>query len=171
MTTKRTAIEEIATTSTTCTAQVVLGQLVTSGGIPDPDVIPVSDHCFAYSSDVGAGSSLNRTGRMSVGVGVKPPDESFRRLETAPPNSLSLSALPHRPRSSEGGCLTDAAGGLDGPGVLTHTHQLQTMLPGFSQWEELTVGLKRRSKSTVYAPDLEDIQSEELKNEPRNGLA
>ena len=45
------------------------------------------------------------------------------------------------------------------------------MLPGFSQWEELTVGLKRRSKSTVYAPDLEDIQSEELKNEPRNGLA
>ena len=56
-----------------------------------------------YSQDVAAGSSLNSTGRMSVGVAVKPPDECFRRLETAPPDSPSPSALPYRLRPSEEG--------------------------------------------------------------------
>ena len=40
---------------------------------------------------------LNSPGRAAVGVVVKPPDESFRRLETARPNPplyLSLYAAP-----------------------------------------------------------------------------
>ena len=40
---------------------------------------------------------LNSPGRAAVGVAVKPPDESFRRLETARPNPplyLSLYAAP-----------------------------------------------------------------------------
>ena len=53
--------------------------------------------------DVAAGSSLNGTRSMSVGVAAKPPDESFRRLETAPLDSLSPYALPYGPRSSEEG--------------------------------------------------------------------
>ena len=53
--------------------------------------------------DVAAGSFLNNTGRMSVGVAAKPSDESFRRLETAPLDSLSSYALPYRSRSSEEG--------------------------------------------------------------------
>ena len=78
----------------------------------------------AHSPDVAAGSSLHSTGRMSVGVAVKPPDESFRRLETTPPRlSIPFCATVQIPILG-GGCLTDAARGLDGPGVLSLTHRL-----------------------------------------------
>ena len=44
---------------------------------------------FAYSPDVTVGrGSMNSIGRVLVGVAVKPPDESFHGLETAPPDSL-----------------------------------------------------------------------------------
>ena len=56
---------------------------------------------------------------MSVGVVVKPPDESFRRLETTPPDARPpLYAAVQTPILG-GSCLTDAARGLDGPGVLS----------------------------------------------------
>jgi len=48
---------------------------------------------------------LNSPGRAAVGVAVKPPDESFRRLETARPNPLlylSLCVLYATPILGEG---------------------------------------------------------------------
>ena len=77
---------------------------------------------LAPSPDVAAGSSLHSTGRMSVGVAVKPPDENFRRLETAPPRlPIPLYATVQTPILG-GGCLTDPARGLDSPGVLSLSH-------------------------------------------------
>ena len=58
---------------------------------------------LVHSPDVAAGSSLHRTGRMSVGVVVEPPDESFHRPETALPDFLSPSALSFRPRFTKAG--------------------------------------------------------------------
>ena len=79
----------------------------------------MSDHCLAYSPDVMAGSSLNNTRRMSVRVVAKPPDESSRRLETTPLDSLS-SVPPYRPLIPTG--VPDRCSrGLNGPGVLSHT--------------------------------------------------
>jgi len=48
---------------------------------------------------------LNSPGRAAVGVAVKPPDESFRRLETARPNPplyLSVCVLYAAPILGEG---------------------------------------------------------------------
>ena len=56
---------------------------------------------LAYSPDVATGSSLHSTGRTSVGVAVKPPDElsQARNRSSRPPTP---SALPHTPIL--GGC-------------------------------------------------------------------
>ena len=67
---------------------------------------------------------LNSPGRAAVGVAVKPPDESFCRLETTRPNPplyLSLCVLYVALILGEG-CLTDATNRFDRPGYLSlHT--------------------------------------------------
>ena len=77
---------------------------------------------LAYSLDVTAraGSSLHSTGRMLVRVAIKPPDKSLCRLKTAPPDPLSPSALPFRPRSLEEGAIN-----------LTGTHRRYTVVVHF----------------------------------------
>ncbi|KIM50025.1 hypothetical protein SCLCIDRAFT_34757 [Scleroderma citrinum Foug A] len=49
--------------------------------------LPTFTQFFRPSLRRVATSSHARPGRAAVGVAVKPPDESFRRLETARPNS------------------------------------------------------------------------------------
>jgi len=64
---------------------------------------------------------LNSPGRAVVGVAVKPPDESFRRLETARPNLplyLSLCVLYAAPILGEGR-PTDTTNRFDRPGYHT----------------------------------------------------
>ena len=71
---------------TGCAPLVVTAGHILREAIARDAGIAVSDHRLAYSPDAAAGSSLNGTGRMSVGVAVKPPDESFHGLETTPPD-------------------------------------------------------------------------------------
>jgi len=71
---------------------------------------------------------LNGPGRAAVGVAVKPPDESFRRLETARPNPplyLSLCILYASPILGEGDGHDKQ---IDHPGYLS-SHTDYTLPP------------------------------------------
>ena len=69
---------------------------------------------------------LNSPGRAAVGVVVKPPDESFRRLETARPNPplyLSLCVLYTALILGEG-CLMDTTNRLTTWDTSLHTQTI-----------------------------------------------